>query len=390
MKIVSVIGTRPEIIKMAPLIKSIEKRSSWEQVILHSGQHYDKEMSEIFIDELKLPKPDYFLDAGAGTHAEQTAKMIVRMEKVLLKEKPDLVIYLADTNTAFNAALATAKTGMYGIHVEAGCRSFDLTMPEEINRTMISHMCDFNFAATKLCYNNLLNEGIPKSAISLTGHTIIEAINDYYKGILRKTMDLNNFNLEPNNYAILTLHRQENVDNKEKLFNIINALKEIDEKIFFPLHPRTKKRLLEFGLMDEITKLKNITISNPIRYFDMLKLIENSKFVMTDSGGVQQEAFILKKPCITLRCNTEWYETVESGANFLVGADKGRIITIVNKILKNYEILKKIFINSKNPFGDGSASKKMVNEIDKLAEKGLRKRSSNMIRDGYPKASRGG
>lgn len=386
MKIISVIGTRPDIIKMSPLIKSIEKRNFANQIILHSGQHYDKIMSEIFIKELKLPEPNYFLDTGSGTHAGQIAKMMVEIEKIILKDKPDLVFVPTDTNTTLAAALAASKLGVYCVHVEAGCRSFDFSMPEEINRRLVTHMCDFHFAPTKLCYNNLLNEGIPKSDINFTGHTIVEAVNNYYKDVIRKSSStLNNFGLEPEEYALLTFHRQENVDNKEKLINIINSVKKIDEKIFFSMHPRTKKKMIEFGLLDKITKLKNVIVNDPIGYFDMLTLIENSKFVMTDSGGIQQEAFILHTPCVTLRCNTEWYETIEFGTNFLVGTDEKRIISTVNKVLENYNNLKKLFFKIKNPFGDGTASKKMIKTVEKLNERELHKKTCDMVLGEYPK-----
>lgn len=382
MKIASVIGTRPEIIKMANLINEIKKDNFFEQIIVHSGQHYDELMSDIFIRQLSLPKPNYFLQTGSGTQAEELAKMTVEFEKVFKKERPDIVIVPTDTNTSLASALAAAKLGIFTIHMEAGCRSFDLTMPEEIDRKLITHCCDFHFAPTKLCYDNLVNEGIEKDGIELTGHTIVDIINDFYN---RQTGILEKYDLVEKEFCLLTFHRQENTDNIERIKNIVEALSRIKYKIIFPIHPRTKKRLNEFGLWEKLSKMKNVVVIDPIGYLEMLELIENAKFVLTDSGGMQQESFVLKTPCITLRYNTEWYETLELGCNFLVGTDPQAIILTVENIEKNYDKIMNNF-EKESPFGSGNVAKKMIEVIKRLEKtNSLKKKSLNMIISGYPR-----
>ncbi|WP_423792269.1 non-hydrolyzing UDP-N-acetylglucosamine 2-epimerase [Methanocaldococcus indicus] len=343
-----VLGTRPEIIKLSPIIRELmDKEIDFR--IIHTNQHYSKNMDKIFFEELNLPKPDYNLNVGSGTHGEQTGKMIMNIEKVLLKEKPNIVIVQGDTNTTLAGALAASKLKIKVAHVEAGLRSFDRNMPEEINRVLTDHISDYLFAPTEIAKNNLINEGINENKIFVVGNTIVDAT------LQNLTIAEEKYKIEDKDYFLLTLHRAENVDNKKRLQNIINGINEVIEiynkEIIFPVHPRTLKRLKEFNLLDKLNK--NINIIDPIGYLKFLLLEKYAKLILTDSGGVQEEACILKVPCITLRDNTERPETVEVGANMLVGDSKEKLINSINIMLKKEK-------NWKNPFGDGKSAKKII------------------------------
>jgi UDP-N-acetylglucosamine 2-epimerase (non-hydrolysing) len=356
MKISIILGTRPEIIKLSPIIRILEKTSEdWH--IIHTNQHYSENMDKIFFKELNLPNPKYNLNIGSGTHGEQTGKMLIKIEKVLLKEKPDVVIVQGDTNTVLAGALVASKLKIDIAHVEAGLRSFDRTMPEEINRVLTDHLSSYLFAPTEIAKNNLLREGIDKEKIFVVGNTIVDATLQNLK-IAEKNIDVKDFlNGIDNNYFLLTLHRAENVDNKNRLKEIIDALFEMIEiykkPIIFPIHPRTKNRLKEFNLFERLKSNKNIEIIEPVGYLEFLMLEKNAELILTDSGGVQEEACILKVPCITLRDNTERPETVEVGANILVGSDK-------NKLIEAVEIMLKRDKNWINPYGDGKSGERIV------------------------------
>jgi len=312
MKIVSIVGARPQFIKCAPL--SRELRKVHHEILVHTGQHYDHDMSDIFFEELNIPKPDYNLGIGSGSHGEQTGKMLTEIEKVLLKEKPDLVLVYGDTNSTLAGALAAVKLHIRVAHVEAGLRSFDRNMPEEINRVLTDHISDILFCPTQTAVDNLSKEGITQG-VHLVGDVMLDAL-EYNKTVAeKKSKILEVLGLKKDKYLVITIHRPSNTDSRENLNNIIKALREIGEAVVFPVHPRTKKFLQEYGLDFPA----NVRLMDPLGYLDMLKLMAGARKILTDSGGIQKEAYMLGVPCVTLRENTEWVETLEGGWNVLVG-----------------------------------------------------------------------
>ena len=350
MKIISIVGARPNFVKLAPVSK--ELRSEFEEVIVHTGQHYDYEMNKVFFDEMGIPEPGYHLNVGSGSHGEQTGEMLKRTESVLMKEKPDLVLVYGDTNSTLAGALAASKLHIKIGHIEAGLRSFDKRMPEEINRVLTDHCSDLLFCPTETALKNLEKEGI-KNGIYLTGDVMVDALRENIKIAEKKSKSLNELDLKSREYYLSTIHRAENTDDFNKLKSIMDAFCEI-ENLVFPCHPRTEKCLKRFGLWGEL--VEKIKVIKPVGYLDMLMLEKNADKVLTDSGGVQKEAYILKVPCITLRETTEWVETVEDGWNVLVGVDKERIGKMVNEFEPNK--------NQREVFGDGNASEKITGIID--------------------------
>ncbi len=328
MKIVSIVGARPQFIKLAPLSTELRKKGI-NEIILHTGQHYDDNMNEIFFKELEISEPDYNLGIGSGFHGEQTGRMLMGIEKILIKEKPDLVIVYGDTNSTLAGALATSKLHIPLAHVEAGLRSFNKKMPEEINRIVADHLSDILFCPTETAVENLKNEGILKG-VYLVGDIMFDALMHFLKLSQEKSRILEELNLTPKSYLLLTIHRAENTDNVERLKSILSALGESGKNIIFPIHPRTKNRIREFGLENYLTS--NIRVIAPVGYLDMLELEKNAYAILTDSGGVQKEAFWLKVPCITLREETEWVETVKYKWNILVGANKDKILEALDNI----------------------------------------------------------
>lgn len=322
MKIVSIIGARPQFIKYAPLSKELRKLH--RDVLIHTGQHYDYNMNKVFFDELGIPQPDYNLGVGSGTHGYQTGEMLKGIEEVLIKEKPDLVMVYGDTNSTIAGALSAAKLHIKVAHVEAGLRSFDRSMPEELNRVLTDHCSDYLFCPTQTAVNNLKREGITRG-IYLTGDVMVDVLTQN-REIAGKSRILDDLGLESKQYLLVTIHRASNTDNRHNLVNIVDALCEINETIIFPVHPRTEKLLKEYGLYDRLNE--KVKLTQPLGYFELLKLLSQAKKVLTDSGGIQKEAYILKVPCITLRENTEWVETVEDGWNVLAGTDKKKIVEL--------------------------------------------------------------
>ena len=374
MKIATILGTRPEIIKMAPIIDEISKRSI-PQIVLHTGQHYDKEMSDNFFRDLEIPTPDYNINVGSGTHGKQTGLMMEGIEKVLLQEKPDIVLVQGDTNAVLAGALVAAKLHIAVGHVEAGLRSFDLTMPEEINRRAADVCSQMYFIPTEESAINLLAEGYSRKNLIITGNTVVDACFRHLeiakkKGFEEKALaDLDIENMD--NIITLTMHRAENVDDEKRVTSIVEALKELDDmNIIFPIHPRTKNTLKNFGLFDELNDLEHIHIIKPIGYLDFLQLTSLSSLILTDSGGLQEEAITLDVPALTLRYNTERPETVTAGGNILVGADKKAILENVDKIISDKEFCEKMK-NAKNPYGDGDAAIKTVDAIEEYYNDGL-------------------
>jgi len=345
LKIVSVVGARPNFIKALPVSKAIRK--NFKEVLVHTGQHYDYLMNKVFFDQLGLPEVDYHLNVGSGSHGFQTGEMLKRIEEVLIKEAPDLVLVFGDTNTTIAGALAAAKLHIKVGHIEAGLRSFDKNMPEEINRILTDHCSDFLFCPTETAVKNLQKEAIYEG-VYLTGDVMVDSLNHCIK-IAQTHNILDKLGLQPGSYYLATIHRAENTDEPTRLKKIVEAFKQIPG-IVFPCHPRTKKALERYGLLED---LKNfVKLIDPVGYIEMLALEKNAKKIITDSGGIQKEAYILGIPCITIRNSTEWVETIQDGWNILVDVDTDRIVDSV----ENFEPVSK----RKNLFGDGNAGEKIA------------------------------
>jgi UDP-N-acetylglucosamine 2-epimerase (non-hydrolysing) len=346
-----VLGTRPEIIKMAPVIRACQ-RAGADYAVLHTGQHYSYEMDRIFFKELELPQPQYNLDVGSGSHAEQTGKIMTGIEKLYLENPPDIVLVQGDTNTVLAGALAAAKLHIPVGHVEAGLRSFDRRMPEEINRIVADHIAEYLFAPTDLSRQYLLREGIDEKKIHVTGNTVVDAVFQNRAIAQKRSILLHKMGLAPQGYFLVTVHRAENVDEKARLAGIISGLSAVGKTfgipVVFPMHPRTQKMMKEFGI-DPC----GITSIQPVGYMEFLELEANARLVLTDSGGVQEEACILNVPCVTLRENTERPETISVGANVLVGTDSQQIVSAAESMLSSSR-------QWQNPFGDGHAGERIV------------------------------
>jgi len=324
MKIASIVGARPQFIKCAPV--SRELRKEHEEVLIHTGQHYDHGMSEVFFEELAIPKPDYNLNIGSGTHGHQTGAMLGAIEDVLQQENPDLVLVYGDTNSTLAGALAAAKLHVPVAHVEAGLRSFDRRMPEEINRVLTDHCSDLLFCPTKTAVENLAAEGIT-GGVHLVGDVMVDAMN-YNRAVAEeRSRILEAVGVRPGEYLVITVHRPSNTDSQENMVAILGALAEAGMPVVFPVHPRTRNYLGRYGLLAKMPE--NVQVTEPLGYLDMLHLMAHAAKILTDSGGVQKEAYMLGVPCITLRENTEWVETVEAGWNVLVGADRGEIVAMI-------------------------------------------------------------
>lgn len=311
MKIIHIVGARPQFVKLAPLYKEIQNKA--EQLIIHTGQHYDEKMSKIFFEDLAIPKPDYNLNINQGSHAYQTAEMMKGIEKILLDVKECVLVIYGDTNSTLAGALAASKLEIPIVHIEAGLRSFNRAMPEEVNRILADRISNYLLAPTQTAVTNLNKEGLA-DVTYFTGDIMTDSIRQNIIIAHEKSDVLERLNLTSNNYYLLTLHRPYNVDNPEKLVKILSLLNDLDKEVLFPIHPRTRK-ILEANLT---INLSNIRLIEPQGYLDFLILQENAIKIITDSGGIQKEACILKRPCITLRSETEWVETVQEGVNLLI------------------------------------------------------------------------
>ncbi|GAB6102149.1 UDP-N-acetylglucosamine 2-epimerase (non-hydrolyzing) [Thermococcus atlanticus] len=377
MKPAFVFGTRPEIIKLSPVIRAFEERDV-KPLLIHTGQHYDYEMSRVFLEELELDGIDHHLEVGSGTQAEQTGKAMIKIERVLMNEKPDVVLVQGDTNTVLAGALAAVKLKIPVAHVEAGLRSFDRTMPEEINRILADHASEVLFAPTEEARKNLEREGITEN-VYVVGNTVVDAVLQNSEIAERKSDVLERFDLKPKGYILITAHRAENTDSREKLMKLVEMLEALPMKAIYPMHPQTRNRLKEFGLWEGISSIENLTITKPLGYLDFLRLERNAFAIMTDSGGIQEESIILNVPCLTLRYNTERPETVKAGGNILVGLEKERAIGYLTKLIGDEEFYTKM-ANAPNPFGDGKAGERIAEILLELHEKEeLRVRSSRFI-----------
>ena len=361
-KVMPIVGVRPQIIKSAPVLHLLNEDEEVTLQLIHSGQHYDFEMSKVFFNELDLPDPLHNLDVGSGSHATQTARLITRAEKIICELKPDVVMVFGDANTTLAGALAAIKVHVPVCHVEAGLRSYDMSMPEEVNRVLTDHCSQMLCAPTEEAVKNLKKEGVKENSILLSGDTMYDAILQHEEDIEKSTV-VKDLGLTEEVYVVLTLHRPENVDNAERLTNIVSAIVNLTEvKTVFPIHPRTEKRLRNTKLEKVLKRAPNVMLTEPLGYFDMLSLMKDSAVVLTDSGGMQKEAFLLHVPCLTLRYNTEWVETIKLGANKLVGAESERILMETRKILENGSIKTKLE-SLPNPYGDGKASHKIVEDL---------------------------
>ncbi len=368
MKIVTVVGARPQFIKSAPVSKFIKSEADIEEIIVHTGQHYDKNMSDIFFEELGIPEPRYNLGVGSDSHGKQTAKMLEGIEEVLFKEKPDGLIVYGDTNSTLAGALAASKLHIPVIHIEAGLRSYNKLMPEEQNRVLTDHISDMLFCPTDTAVKNLIKEGIRENVYNvgdvmfdslLINRNIAESrlnleqclisleLNQDVKQSVKSLRDI-----KEHEYYLATIHRAENTDDFSKLKIILETFEELDMPVLFLIHPRTVGLIIKH-FNDQ--KYKNTYFIKPVSYLNMLILSSKSKKILTDSGGLQKEAYFMRRQCITLRDQTEWVETLDGNWNILCNIDKSRILDVIKHTEPDYNVL------SRNYFGDGYAYKKIVN-----------------------------
>ncbi|MFW9975820.1 MAG: non-hydrolyzing UDP-N-acetylglucosamine 2-epimerase [Candidatus Thorarchaeota archaeon] len=371
MRIAVVVGTRPEFIKTWSVVKEIKRRSNLELVLIHTGQHYDYEMSQVFFEELSLEKPDFFLEVGAQPVVEQSTAVMKKLSDVLLREKIDFVLVQGDTNSCLSAAIVTAQLRIPLGHIEAGCRSFDRTMPEEFNRIVIDSIANLLFAPSEVAFQNLMREGHTRNRVLLAGNTAVDALNEGLRILSSPKEGLE----KP--YCVITIHRAGNTDNPARLSEILKALRDLKMKCIFPIHPRTRKMIKEFD-MEDLLLSSNLEIIAPLGYLSFLNLIRNASLVLTDSGGVQEEAALLSVHTITIRENTEWPETVWAGINHLAHADAREIIQIADTIQKN----------SKPQIGSiykGDAGKNIVDLIvSRMLNEEMEYKIPDMIKSGYP------
>lgn len=335
MVVVNVAGARPNFMKISPLVRAMKRRRGFDSILVHTGQHYDDNMSESFFQELEIPEPDFNLGVGSGSQAWQTAEVMVRFEKILPGLNPSLVVVVGDVNSTMAASIVAAKFCIPVAHVEAGLRSFDRTMPEEINRLVTDQLSDYLFTTCRQANDNLRREGISEEKIFFVGNVMVDSLLGHL-GQAKQSGILHRLGLESGRFAVLTLHRPSNVDNKEILSGILKALDMIQKElpVIFPAHPRTTKQLSDFGLDGQTGKMANFQLVEPLGYLDFLSLMSQSKLVLTDSGGIQEETTALGIPCLTLRENTERPITITEGTNTLVGSEPKRIVSETMKILR--------------------------------------------------------
>ena len=356
MKIAVILGTRPEIVKCSPIIREF-KRLGLDFFILHTGQHYSYLMDKVFFEQLELPMAKFNLDVGSGDHGKQTGVMIEGIEKILMSEEPDAVLVQGDTNTVLAGAIAAVKLGIKVGHVEAGLRSYDRRMPEEINRILADHCSDYLFAPTERSQEILLHEGIEAKKVFLVGNTVVDAVHQNLEIAKSKSTALKSLGVEDGRFILATAHRAENVDDKARFSGLIQGLQKVQSKfgmpLIYPIHPRAKKQLQTFGL-----DTHGISLVEPLDYLGFLQLESMARLVLSDSGGVQEETCILGVPCVTLRDNTERPETLDVGSNILAGADPERILEAAKASMGK----KKGWVN---PFGDGKSAQKIMTILKK-------------------------
>lgn len=349
-----VLGTRPEIVKMSPIVRACERRGL-DYYILHTGQHYSYEMDRAFFDDLELPEPLYNLEVGSGSHAIQTGRIMAGIEEVLVESRPDVVLVQGDTNTVLGGALAASKLNIPVGHVEAGLRSYDRTMPEETNRIVADHISDYLFAPSELNRQTLVNEGIDEEKVFVTGNTVVDAVYQNLRIAERNENVFARLGIGKKNYVLVTAHRAENVDSEDRLSSIFAALSEIHaefgQEVIFPVHPRTEKMIEAFGLDPD-----GVTLVSPFHYLEFLQLEKHASLILTDSGGLQEEACLLRVPCVTLRENTERPSTITVGGNVLAGTETRRIVAAARMMMARPR-------EWPNPYGDGRSGEAILDVL---------------------------
>ena len=365
MKIVNVVGARPNFMKIAPLMRAMTGVDGIEPMLVHTGQHYDQKMSKLFFQELEIPRPDLDLEVGSGSHAVQTAEVMKRFEPVVLEHKPDVVLVVGDVNSTIACALVAVKLGVRVAHVEAGLRSFDRAMPEEVNRVLTDSISDFLFVTERSGLTNLAKEGVPTEKVFFVGNTMIDTLLANRRKAQETTI-LSDLGLEPGRYAAVTLHRPSNVDEPETFGRILGVLEEIASRlpIVFPIHPRTRKNLERFGLSQRAAAVPGLRLVEPLGYLEFLRLLSDAVMVLTDSGGIQEETTVLGVPCITLRENTERPVTIEEGTNVLVGTDREKILGAADAVLTGRTRTGKV-----PELWDGHAAERIVGVLLKHASR---------------------
>ena len=352
MKVISVVGARPQFIKAAPVCRAL--RAGHEEVLVHSGQHYDYEMSDVFFEQLGIPKPDYNLAVGSGSHGRQTGEMLGMLEELFLEQDPDVVLVYGDTNTTLAAGLAAAKASIPVAHVEAGLRSYNRTMPEEINRVLVDHVSDLLLCPTRAAVQNLAAEGVTQG-VHLVGDVMLDTAR-FFAEIAATNEPLERFEVDPGEYFLATVHRAGNSDSPARLASIVRGFARLDRPVLWAVHPRTRKNLEEFGLNDELASAGNIRAIPPVSYVETVSLLREARALLTDSGGMQKEAYFFGVPCITLRDETEWIETVELGWNRLVGSDGDAIVAATQEIT--------VPTSHPDVYGDGHAAEAIVEALE--------------------------
>ncbi len=355
MKVISIVGARPQFIKAALLSKLLRQRH--QEVLVHTGQHYDENMSEVFFREMEIPEPEYNLEVGSGPHGEQTAEMLVRIERVLMAEKPDVVLIYGDTNSTLAGALAAVKLCIPVAHIEAGLRSFNRTMPEEINRVLADRASDLLFCPTVTAVENLRREGIT-NGVHLVGDVMYDAALYFGQLAGRRSQILSRLGLREGEYLLATVHRPHSTDEAAHLKEILTGLASTHERIVFPVHPRTRRFVEEHGLEPLLADARNVLAIDPVSYLDMLQLEKHARAILTDSGGVQKEAYFFGVPCITMRTETEWVETVADGWNCLVGSDAKAIAEAIRAFAPQGP--------RNNHYGDGKACERIVAVLEQF------------------------
>jgi UDP-GlcNAc3NAcA epimerase len=354
MKFVTVVGARPQFIKAAAISRLL--RDTYTEILVHTGQHYDENMSDVFFQELNIPSPDYNLGVGSGSHGVQTGEMLAKIEEVLLRENPQRVLVYGDTNSTLAGALAAAKLHIPVAHIEAGLRSFNRMMPEEINRIVTDHLSDLLFCPSEVAEQHLAREGI-ENGVHVVGDVMADTLLFAAERAAQSSTVLEDLGILPGNYLLATVHRAENTDHPKRLRSILLSFAALQEPLIFPIHPRTHKRIEDQGVQD-ILDDSQVKLIEPLGYLDMVRLEGSARMILTDSGGIQKEAYWLKVPCITLRDETEWIETVENGWNCLVDGDSEKIIQQVKSYLRpeNHPVL----------YGDGQAAERIIYYLSNL------------------------
>lgn len=362
LRLALVFGTRPEIIKLAPVMEACAQRGI-EFTTIHTGQHYSENLTDVFFERLGLPSPDFNLDVGSGPHGAQTGSILTRVEDVLLEERPDVVLVQGDTNSVLAGSIATSKLPMELGHVEAGLRSFDRNMPEEINRTLSDHASDYLFAPTQNAADQLRTEGIPRDRIHVTGNTIVDAVYAFRGVAEEESAVLDDLGLSPGEFVLMTAHRAENVDDPDRFGGMLAAAQQVGRDlgvpVIYPIHPRSRRRLDEF----DVTVSDPVRLLDPVDFLSFIRLESTARLILTDSGGIQEEACILQTPCVTMRDSTERPETVDVGANEVAGTRRQDIVDATDRMAS-------VEPDWSNPFGDGTAAEQILDHLSAQISRG--------------------